>query len=76
MSTLSALERAPTYAGFFLNMGDRWRSMVPVDAEVSGETVHLQGVCMERLVDGWRLTENGTSWLVRPKPTPAAAVQS
>lgn len=74
MSDLSALERAQTYAGFFVNLGDRWRSMVPVHAEVDGETVHLQGVRMERVADGWRLSEGGASWLVRPKPTPAAAV--
>lgn len=69
MTALSAMERAQTYAGFFVSLGDRWPSMVPADATVSGDTVLLQGVRMVRMPDGWRLTEGDTSCVVRPKVT-------
>lgn len=64
---MNALDRAKTYASIFLNAGDRWRFYVPVDATVTDDTVHLQGVRMRRLDDGWRLETNGEAWLVRSK---------
>lgn len=66
---MSALERAQTYAAIFLNAGDHWRNHVPVDATVTGDTVHLQGIRMERSDDGWRLETNGEAWIVRAKAT-------
>lgn len=55
---MNPIERAKQYATIFLNAGEKWRGHVPVDATVKGDTVYLQGVCMERVSSGWRLTEN------------------
>ena len=62
---MTALERAEAYAAIFLNVGAKWPGYVPVDATVNGDTVYLQGVRMEPTEDGWQLTENGRSRLVR-----------
>lgn len=67
---MSPVERAEKYAGVFIAAGRKWRMFVPVDATVSGDTVHLGGVQM-RPVGGawgrvWELTENGRSWIVQP----------
>ena len=64
---MTALERAQTYAAIFINAGDRWRNYVPVDATVTGDTVYLQGVRMERSDNGWRLETNGKAWVVHAK---------
>lgn len=64
---MTALERAQTYAAIFIHAEDNWRSYVPVDATVAGDTVYMQGVRMERAEDGWRLTENDESWTVLAK---------
>jgi hypothetical protein len=66
-TTMTALDRAKTYAAIFLNAGDRWRNYVPVDATVTGDTVHLGGVRMERNDQGWRLETNGEAWVIRVK---------
>jgi hypothetical protein len=68
---VNALDRAQTYAAIFLNAGDRWRNYVPVDATVTGDTVHLQGIRMERSDNGWRLETNGEAWVVRTKEVAA-----
>ncbi len=65
---MTALERAQTYAAIFLSVGDRWRSYVPVDATVKGDSVYLQGVHMERRGDVWRLTENVVVTVVGAAP--------
>lgn len=62
-----ALDRALVYAAIFVRLGDRWLRSVPCDATVHGDTVHLDGVHMQRVDDGWRLVENGQTLLVRPK---------
>ena len=68
---MTNLQRAETYAAIFLKVGPRWPDFVPVDATVLGSVVHLGDVRMEPTVDGgWRLTENGKSWIVR-KAVPA-----
>jgi hypothetical protein len=65
---MTALERAETYAAIFLGVGARWPGYVPVDAKVKGDTVYLQGVKMQPTEDGgWLLTENGQSWIVKPR---------
>ena len=69
---MTALGRAQGYAGIFLKAGEKWRNYKPVDATVSGDTVHLQGVRIERVEGGWRLTENNESWLVRLKGSASA----
>jgi hypothetical protein len=66
---MTTLERAQTYAAIFLNVGDRWPNYVPIDATVSGSDVSLGGVHMQPIADGWRLTENGRSWTVKPAVT-------
>ena len=69
---MTAIERAETYAAIFLKVGSRWPAYVPGDATVTGAVVHLQGVRMEPTVDdGWRLTENGHSRIVRRRAVPA-----
>lgn len=70
---MNGLERAEAYAAIFLNAGDGWRGYVPLDATVTGDRVHVQGVQMERTApQEWRLTENGKSWIVRPSVPPTA----
>jgi len=65
---MTAIERAQTYAAIFLKVGPRWPAFVPGDATVVGAVVRLGDIRMEPTVDGgWRLTENGHSWIVRPK---------
>jgi hypothetical protein len=64
---MTALDRARTYAAIFISAGDRWRNYVPVDANVTGDTVHLQGVRMEHSANGWRLETNDEAWVIRAK---------
>lgn len=68
---MTVLQRAETYAAIFIQAGDRWCNHVPVDATVNGDTVHIQGVRMERSDQGWRLETNGEAWIVRAKSVDA-----
>ena len=62
---MTAIERAQTYAAIFLNVGERWRFYVPLDATVSGDEVYLQGVRMRPVDGGWQLSTNGETWTVK-----------
>jgi hypothetical protein len=57
---MTDIERAETYIGIFINVGDKWRSYVPVDGNVRGDAVHLGEVTMTAGGDGtWTLAAPG-----------------
>lgn len=66
---MTAMERAHTYAAIFIGVGENWRNYVPCDAlsSITDTGVHIGGVAMEYGPNGWRLTEDDNSIVVRRK---------
>lgn len=57
---MTDIERAETYIGIFINVGEKWRSYAPVDGTVRGDAVHLGDVVMADQQDGtWTLASPG-----------------
>lgn len=64
-----AVRRACGYAAIFLNIGDRWRDFLPVDADVIEDRVYLQGVQLWREGDAWHIGDGkGGHWAFRSAP--------
>jgi hypothetical protein len=57
---MTDIERAETYIGIFINVGEKWRGYVPVDGTVRGDAVHIGEVTMTDRRDGtWTLAAPG-----------------
>lgn len=63
------LRRARDYAAIFIKAGDRWRNFVPVDAQVAGDHVTIDGVLLWREAGTWRMTMAGAgTWVITEDP--------
>lgn len=66
---MTGLERAVQYIGIFINVGDRWKGYVPVDADIVTDTsVRIDGFEMGPGDDGsWWLKDLSTGLVRRYK---------